>query len=157
MASMAALTRIAASMFGIAAVGHPELQNSSDGCRANLGAKEKPLRGAANRFLFLLPATAAETEPKARAAAIITVTRATPIVTVTRAAAGVAITTRHIIAVVAITSLNITGIADSIAASVFVAHKSNLIDIRSLSRLGCSGVHGSRNCWGGQQGSCSKN
>src|SRR5260370_6785907 len=74
--------------------------------------KEKPLRGAANRFLFLLPATAAETEPNARAAAIITVTRAATVVTraatvVTRAAAIVAIATTHIIAIIVAITLNI--------------------------------------------------
>src|SRR5229473_1382580 len=53
--------------------------------------------------------------------------------------------------------VTVAGATNSVAASVFVAHQPDLIDLRSLRRLDASGVHRSRNRSCGQQGSCSKN
>jgi hypothetical protein len=50
------------------------------------------------------------------------------------------------VVVVAITSLNITGTAKLVAASLFVAHQPHLINIRLLSRPDRVGVHGSGDC-----------
>src|SRR6266849_3950275 len=118
-------------------------------------SQKKPLRRAAIA-MFLLPTAAPETEPNAWATAIVTVAGATTVIP--GAPAVVAIASTGIIAVViAIASLNIAGATNSVAASVFVAHQPDLIDLRSLRRLDASGVHRSRNRSCGQQGSCSKN